>query len=313
VSFLSRFDRQATESGDLPALLGTATEEFRRSLERHVQQIVEAAKEQAATIERDADREARERQQQLDLRAREREQQLDIRSQELVKGVVTRASSVLDSIELVQSAISGMLAELRAEVKALESGEVQPSPGARAKPAINPGSDQRQAKEPSTGGRAEMTQTPVAAPATPKAATTQSAQTKESRPAEGSQPAAKPADPPPAQPAPAAEPQPPAAKPQPQQPAAEAEGKPKQGPLIERSLMEPKPQEDRNANSSAEFDQMIHGEIRRMFQSGKSRDDVESFLARFELGDSYHGLLDELYSQKDPSARRRIFGRRRDR
>jgi hypothetical protein len=70
---------------------------------------------------------------------------------------------------------------------------------------------------------------------------------------------------------------------------------------------------DRNADSSAEFDQMIHGEIRRMFQSGKSREDVETFLARFELGDSYDGLLDELYSQKDPSGRRRIFGRRRDR
>jgi hypothetical protein len=292
VSFLSRFDRQATESSDLPALLGTATEEFRRSLERHVQQIVEAAKQQAAEIERGADREARQR-----------EQQLDLRSQELVKGVVTRASSVLDSIELVQSAISGMLDELRAEVKALESGEAPPSPGARAKAAINPGLDQRQAKEP----RAQVTQTPVAAPAAPKAEeTAQSAQTKESRPAEGSQQPAKPADARPEQPAPAAEPEPP-------QPAAGPQAEPKQGALIERTPIEPTPQEDRNANSSAEFDQMIHGEIRRMFQSGKSREDVESFLARFELGDSYHGLLDELYSQKDPSVRRRIFGRRRDR
>ena len=69
----------------------------------------------------------------------------------------------------------------------------------------------------------------------------------------------------------------------------------------------------RSADSSAEFDQMIHGEIRRMFQSGKSREDVERFLGRFELGDNYHGLLDELYSQKDASGRRRIFGRRRER
>jgi hypothetical protein len=58
---------------------------------------------------------------------------------------------------------------------------------------------------------------------------------------------------------------------------------------------------------------MIHGEIRRMFHSGKSREEVEAFLARFELGDNYLGLLDELYSQKDPTGRRRIFGRRRDR
>ena len=108
---MSRFERQATEGGDLPALLGSATEEFRRSLERHVQQIVDAAKEQAAEIEREAHR-----------NAKEKEQQLDVRSQELVQGVVNRAASVLDSIELVQTAISGMLAELRAEVKALESG-----------------------------------------------------------------------------------------------------------------------------------------------------------------------------------------------
>jgi vacuolar-type H+-ATPase subunit H len=306
VSFLSRFDRQATDSSDLPALLGTATEEFRRSLERHVQQIVEAAKEQAAVIERDAGRDARQREQQLELRAQQREQELDLRSQELVKGVVTRASSVLDSIELVQSAISGMLAELRAEVKALESGQAHPSPGSRAKAAIDPGSDQRQAKE----APALVTQTPVGAPATPKTEATQSAPAKE-RLAERSQPAAKPVDARPEQPAPATKPPPqPAA---PQQPAAEAQAKPKQGPLIERPPIEPKPQEDRNANSSAEFDQMIHGEIRRMFQSGKSREDVESFLGRFELGDSYQGLLDELYSQKDPSVRRRIFGRRRDR
>lgn len=268
MSFLSRFDRQATESGDLPALLGTATEEFRRSLERHVNQIVEAAKQQASEIQRNADREARQR-----------EQQLDVRSQELVKGVVTRASSVLDSIELVQSAISGMLAELRAEVKALESGQAPSSPGAPAKAAINAAQDQRQAKVPT----AQMTQTPVAAAPSPKAeASAPSAPAKESAP-------------------------------EPPKPAAQTQPEPKQGPLIERPPIEPKPQVDRSADSSAEFDQMIHGEIRRMFQSGKSREDVESFLGRFELGDSYDGLLDELYSQKDPSGRRRIFGRRRDR
>jgi hypothetical protein len=82
---------------------------------------------------------------------------------------------------------------------------------------------------------------------------------------------------------------------------------------VEETQPDAKAGTGRVSDSSAEFDQMIHGEIRRMFQSGKSREDVESFLARFELGDSYLGLLDELYSQKDSSGRRRIFGRRRDR
>jgi hypothetical protein len=275
---LSRFDRQATEAGDLPALLGTATEEFRRSLERHVQQIVEAAKSQAAEIERDAQRSATQKQQELDLR-----------SQELVKGVITRASSVLDSIELVQTAISGMLAELRAEVKALESGESgQPSDSItphRPRAAIATNQDQRIAK----------------------VAPTQPPQP------ERSPAAAAPPQPDPA-PAAAAPPQPDPAPPATSPPASSpAEPTPKEeaGPLIEGARDDAKPPADRK-DSSAEFDQMIHGEIRRMFHSGKSREDVESFLGRFELGDSYAGLLDELYSQS-PSGRRRIFGRRRDR
>jgi hypothetical protein len=105
------------------------------------------------------------------------------------------------------------------------------------------------------------------------------------------------------------------AEPVPPEPAPDREpaGDDKPGPLIEGAPAEQKDQPDRAGDSSAEFDQMIHGEIRRMFHSGKSREDVESFLGRFELGDSYAGLLDELYSQKDPSGRRRIFGRRRDR
>jgi len=95
-------------------------------------------------------------------------------------------------------------------------------------------------------------------------------------------------------------------------PKPEAASQVEPGPLAEQAS-DNKAGASRVSDSSAEFDQMIHGEIRRMFQSGKSREDVEGFLARFELGDSYDGLLNELYSQKDPSGRRRIFGRRRDR
>jgi hypothetical protein len=283
---LSRFERQTTEGGDLPALLGSATEEFRRSLERHVQQIVEAAKEQAAEIERDAHRSAKQR-----------EEQLDVRSQELVQGVVTRAASVLDSIELVQTAISGMLAELRAEVKALESGASEES--GPVEPASRPpaliGTDQRLARE----APAQPTQAQVSQPQAPPSSTAAPAQ-----PAPATTTQSKPAPQPPAKP----ETQQTPTKPEAQQPTQQAEP----GPLVEQAPAENKAGTSR-ADSSAEFDQMIHGEIRRMFQSGKSRQDVESFLARFELGDNYLGLLDELYSHKDPSGRRRIFGRRRER
>jgi hypothetical protein len=288
---LSRFERQATEGGDLPALLGSATEEFRRSLERHVQQIVDAAKEQAAEIERDAQR-----------NAREKEQQLDVRAQELVQGVVNRAASVLDSIELVQTAISGMLAELRSEVKALESGasSADSSGHPAARPPALIGTDQRQAKE---------------APATPSQARVEP--TKPQADVEPTKPQAQDrieASQPPPAPKTAASAAPVTTKPEsaPAPPKPEPASHEEPGPLAEAAA-DNKTGSSRVSDSSAEFDQMIHGEIRRMFQSGKSREDVESFLARFELGDSYDGLLDELYSQKDPSSRRRIFGRRRDR
>jgi hypothetical protein len=283
VSQLSRFERQATEGGDLPALLGSATEEFRRSLERHVQQIVDAAKEQAAEIERDAHR-----------NAREKEQQLDVRAQELVQGVVNRAASVLDSIELVQTAISGMLAELRTEVKALESGasaaDFPKDPSARPPALI--GTDQRLAKE---------------APSAPSQARVEPPK----QPAKGR---IEPAQPTPVATTPTGPAAPaatrPAPEPAPPKPEPASQGEPG---LLAEHASDSKAGASRVSDSSAEFDQMIHGEIRRMFQSGKSREDVEGFLARFELGDSYDGLLDELFSQKDPSGRRRIFGRRRDR
>ena len=291
---MSRFERQGTEGGDLPALLGSATDEFRRSLERHVEQIVAAATEQAAEIERDARRDAKQR-----------EEQLDLRSQELVQGVVTRAASVLDSIELVQSAISGMLAELRAEVKALESGGSGDSrPADSTRPQALIGADQRIAKEAPTTpeapskpasavpvqdeGTSTTEEEPSPAADTPVASTEPAQSAEDSEPAPSAEPVQE-TSPPQEEPPPAAE-----------------------GPLVEQAPTAAKAATGRG-DSSAEFDQMIHGEIRRMFQSGKSREDVERFLGRFELGDSYQGLLDELYSQKDPSGRRRIFGRRRER
>ena len=255
-----------------------------------MQQIVDAAKEQAAEIERDAHR-----------NAREKEQQLDVRAQELVQGVVNRAASVLDSIELVQTAISGMLAELRSEVKALESGasgaESTKDPSAR--PAALIGTDQRLAEETPAAPSQARVEPPKARVEPPKPQAPERIESPQ---------------PPPAATTPAPPPAPAAVKPEsvPAPPKSEPASREEPGPLAEQAS-ENKAGASRVSDSSAEFDQMIHGEIRRMFQSGKSREDVESFLGRFELGDSYDGLLDELYSQKDPSSRRRIFGRRRDR
>jgi hypothetical protein len=250
---------------------------------------------------------------------------------------------VLDSIELVQTAISGMLAELRAEVKALETGESGASrnvPSTRPQ-VLGPDKDQRAAKEPPE----KPSQPRIAAPEPAASAPVEAQPDREPAPREERKPQPQPAtaQQPPSPPATTQQPAQPATAQQPAQPAQPATAQPqptagaqqqrvsepaggqpssaappaaneeKPGPLIDRAAVETKAQPDRKSDSSAEFDQMIHGEIRRMFHSGKSREDVESFLARFELGDNYLGLLDELYSQKDPTGRRRIFGRRRDR
>ena len=283
---MGRFDRQGAEGGDLPALLGTATEDFRRSLERQVQSIIEAAQAHAAEIERGADREARERQEQEELRA-----------QEAVQGVIGRASRVLDSIELVQSAISGMLAELRTELKSLESGQPTALPGPQhgQQSILGPAAAIDQQVQAAREVPPTIDQ-PVRAPQEVQPAIDQPTEIQpqpEAVPVGEAEPEPQPEAEPQPQPQPEAEPQPP---PEPQ-PAAQAEARP-----------------ERAIDSSAEFDQMIHGEIRRMFQNGKTREDVEEFLGRFELSENYRGLLDELYTGTGRNPPRRwFFGRRRSR
>ena len=282
-------------------MLGTATEDFRRSLEDHVRRIIEAAEGHAAEIERGADAKAREREQQLNVRERNlttRAEETVVRTEEAVQQAIGRASRVLDSIDLIQSAISGMLTELRAELKSIEEGDLG-DPEARIAaggPALGLKPPEQQAARPPEPEQIS----PPSAP-TPSPAPTIS----KSAPA-----AASPSAPsPPASAAPA----PPAPAPKPPRPAPQhaPSRAPEAPPQIEEAPAEP----DHNGASSAEFDQMIHAEIRRMYESGKTRDDVETFLGRLELGNEYSGLLDELYKKGGGSAnrgRKGLFGRRRE-
>jgi hypothetical protein len=110
---LGRFDRQQTEERDLPLNLDRATEEFRASLDRYVA----VAETCAAEVEREADR-----------YAAERRHQSEVNAQQMLEGALARASRVLDSIGLVESALSGMLDTLRAEFSELAPSSELPAP-----------------------------------------------------------------------------------------------------------------------------------------------------------------------------------------
>ena len=64
------------------------------------------------------------------------------------------------------------------------------------------------------------------------------------------------------------------------------------------------------------LDDMMRAQIVTLAQNGAPRADAERFLSRFKLGESYIGVVDEIYSQQEQSgpgsgeSKRRRFGRR---
>jgi hypothetical protein len=74
---------------------------------------------------------------------------------------------------------------------------------------------------------------------------------------------------------------------------------------------------DAGTNPSPELDEMMRAQIVTLAETGKSRADAERFLSRFKFGESYAGMVDEIYSEREragrPDARskRRRLGRRR--
>src|SRR5207244_5312423 len=89
---------------------------------------------------------------------------------------------------------------------------------------------------------------------------------------------------------------------QPEQPEPQPEPHPEpapslgesEGPLLFPVPLKPESQPSVHETSAAQFDEMIKVEIRSMFASKRSRAEVERFLERFQLGQNYVGMLDEL-------------------
>jgi flagellar biosynthesis/type III secretory pathway protein FliH len=322
---MARFDREDTGGRDLNALVGTAADDLRTSLERQVREILSVAEQRAAEIERRADRYLEERRQESERQA-----------QEAVEGVFARARQVLDSVELVQSALGGMLADLRKDLDGLPPLDgASPPIEARGAAQIPPARPQEPSLE---AAERELSRTvsepeppPVESePEPPPVESEQEARWDESeqRESEPEIPSQREASPPTAYQETRANPVPPepsgpppiGARPE-FDPGLITPTKPER-PLRQETQvsqpLEPEPltravplklERERERAGEPEnpehFNQMIKAELRNMFRMGRSRAEAEAFLRRFRLGENYVGMLDDLQAEaaRDRKAR----------
>jgi hypothetical protein len=291
---LSRFNRTNTESGELGTLVGTAADELRSTLERQVGAILDVVEARAAQIEQEAEQ-----------NAARRERDSEARANELTEAVLARAWRVLDSIELVQNALSGMLGDLRAELESRTGG--RPLEAAPDSPGGLPESAQEKAPAPTATGTVAEEPAPIATssgveeqppPPTPnstgvheeshaKTPGSPSVDEKDLSSPESALDDAKPL-------------------------GEEDRPEPLLRPVPLKLIDEPAA----DADSAAEFDQMILAEVKGMFRSGSTRAEVEGFLKRFRLGNHYLKMLDqiEIEAMKAPQRRRPgLLWRRRPR
>jgi hypothetical protein len=98
---VARFERHQPQVGTLPAPLESAAEELESTIERQIVRVLEAAQARAQAIENEAEHTA----------------------DEIVQDVFSRASRVIDSIELVQSALNGMVIGLREELDSMVANQ----------------------------------------------------------------------------------------------------------------------------------------------------------------------------------------------
>jgi hypothetical protein len=313
---VGRFDRQHTQTPDLPAILETAAEEFRASIEREVRTVIETAQSRAAEIERQAE-----------FNASQREQLSEHRAQQIVDTVFSRATRVLDSIDLVESALSGMLDALRAELQSLAPHEQDEAltPGSQAdEPQSSVEQETARPEEPqrfltpAAEQEGEPEQAPVAeAPAQEAAVAEPSAQeAAEETVAEAREESA---------PEPSGSDREAAAQAQPETEQSSGEAESAQhatewqqhegwpGPIP----IKPEAHVDESGEGDGtEFDRMVRRQLMKMRAGGKSRAEAERFLERFHFAGDYLGLLDEVYGDNgasDPPRGRRSFWRLRRR
>lgn len=296
---LTRFGRRVTEGSDLPAQVDKATEEFRNSLEREVQTVLEAAAERAAELEREAARQATKAKRESEAKA-----------QQMLEATFARVSRLLDSIALVENALSGMLDGLRVELAdmappTLSKGASESGAPAEAlavegrasakRPDATPVRREPQREE--TPRPAEETKTDEVQRASAEGQQKEqrevqrasaTGQEKEQRAGGDRRPIAPPAGT-------SNAPQEPDDERPASQVSSNQEGQPPHGP-----------------DTTGESDQMVQAQVRRLFhqgisaqvtrmvREGKSRAEVERFLSDIRGGERFLGILDQFYPERSP-------------
>ena len=236
------------------------------ALEPELRKIIDTAVARVAEIELDAIRQSRA------LTQRSEEQ-----GREALKYALDRAFQLMNSFELLTGTINGMLDALRAElddaVQALRSVQEPESDLSREL-------DARRAAE-APAAVAEPAPPPVVAEPTERPPVVEEPVV-EAPVAEEPEPAPVAAEP---EPAPVAEEQAP-------EPAPEPVAEPSRNGGSAETLSEPSP----------EMTEMFREQIQNMKSSGKSREEAERSLLRFNLGRRFLGLLDEVYSEDSDEA-----------
>jgi hypothetical protein len=286
---MGRFDRQENEAQDAAMMLESATNELRSSIEREIRDILEVAEARAEEIERHAD-----------ITAREKERLSERRAEETVERVYSRASRVLDSVELVQSALSGMLETLRAELQGVSpatAGEAAlPVGGEDPLDALERGDfPEPQEDEPSLVADRETRYGPPADEQPRPAVEAPERENGVGQPEEE-----RPADESPTEDEPRAS-----------RPPNIEEGQ--NGPLTRATPITPPSLSDED---SPEFDEWFLQHLRNLRETGTSREQTEHFLKQFPFGENYLVALDEVFGEskgENPPARRRGLLRRRRR
>jgi hypothetical protein len=170
---MARFDQHDTAARNLPVPLDVATNELESFVERHVREIIEAARERAGKIEREAadragglEREAADRAGRVERDAAEWadrvKREAEQRAQELFDESFKRAWRILDGIDLLESGVGDLIGALRAEMEgfAADLGSASPAEGQAKRPLEQSSSTTRSvdAFEQRDGNHAEVEQ-----------------------------------------------------------------------------------------------------------------------------------------------------------
>jgi hypothetical protein len=242
-----------------------ANETLPAALEPELRKIIDTAVARVASIELEAIRESRKLTQRTEEEGRE-----------ALKLALDRSFQLVNSFELLTVTVAGMVSALRVELdSAVAALQQADDPYARLTPE-----QKRQAEQALPAPVAPKIEPPAPAPA----AEAKAPATEAKAPAtEAKAPVAE-AKAPPAPPKPAAE-----------RPAAQAAEAPTEVQGMNGNGPEAYTQ------PSPEITEMFREQIVNMKNSGKTKEEAERTLLRFNLGRRFIGLLDEIYSDESPA------------